>query len=87
MFKKRKNPAQSSHAGPRDDIEPTCSTCKAHPETALHILHDCTSLTLQRNKMLTRINEAFPNIKPTTKNLLTSKTLQPFVLSFLKCCT
>ena len=83
----QQNEIKASQHKHNNNIEPTCPRCKTHPETAQHILHDCTSLTLQRNKMLTRINEAFPNIKPTTKNLLTSKNLQPFVLSFLKCCT
>ena len=83
----QQNETKASQHKHNNDIEPICPRCKAHPETAQHILHECTSISLQRNKMLTRINQTFPNIKPTTQNLLTSKPLQPFVLSFLKCCT
>ena len=83
----QQNETKASQHKRNNNIEPTCTRCKSHPETAQHILQDCTSLTTQRNNMINRINQTFPNIKPTIHNLLTSKPLQPFVLSFLKCCT
>ena len=83
----QQNETKASQHKRNNNTEPTCTRCNSHPETAQHILHDCTALTTQRNKMLNRINQNYPNIKPTTQKLLTSKPLQPFVLSFLKCCT
>ena len=67
-----------------NQIDPTCQRCKTHPETPQHLLLDCKSLCTERNKMLNQIKTHSPNIQPTLQNILTSSSLQPFVLSFIK---
>ena len=83
----QQNDTKSSQNKINKQVEPTCTRCKTHTETTEHILHECTALTPQRKKMIQQMNQTFPNIKLTTQNLLTSKPLQPFILSFLKNCT
>ena len=78
------NDTRSSQHTINNNIDPICQRCKTHLDTPQHLLLECKTLRLERNKMMNQITHHFPNIPPTLQNLLTSTPLQPFVLSFIK---